>query len=207
MTEVISNPDNSQPLREKKKKETKNRIFEVAGRLFKEKGFESVTIDEITREAGIAKGTFFNYFPTKTALLIYFGELKEELVYDLIKNEIMRNIPAREKIKNLMTVVAKSNEKDKELTKLLVFEYIKYAGSRSNEEGTSNRFNKILYGLLCDGAKKGEVRGDVNMNKAAESLTAIYFQSLIMWLRSENEYSFAEDISEKIDMVFDGIGS
>ncbi len=72
-------------LREKKKIETKKRIFEVVGRLFKEKGFENVTVDEITREAGIAKGTFFNYFPTKIALLRYFGELKEGLVYELIK--------------------------------------------------------------------------------------------------------------------------
>lgn len=207
MTKVILHSGYSQPLREKKKKETKNRIFEVAGRLFKEKGFENVTVDEITREAGIAKGTFFNYFPTKTALLIYFGELKEELVYNLVKNEMMRNVSTRKKIKNLMTVVAKSNEKDKELTKLLVFEYIKYAGSRSNEEGTSNRFNKILCSLLNDGAKRGEVRGDINMKKAAENLTAVYFQSLIEWLRSENEYSFAENISEKVDMIFDGIGS
>jgi AcrR family transcriptional regulator len=46
-------------LREKKKIETKNRIFEVSGKLFKEKGFENTTIDEITKEAGIAKGTFF----------------------------------------------------------------------------------------------------------------------------------------------------
>lgn len=45
-------------LREKKKIETKNRIFEVSRKLFKEKGFENTTIDEITKEAGIAKGTF-----------------------------------------------------------------------------------------------------------------------------------------------------
>jgi len=40
-------------LREKKKIETRNKIFEVAGRLFKEKGFENATVDEITREAEI----------------------------------------------------------------------------------------------------------------------------------------------------------
>ncbi len=97
---VMLNQDESQPLREKKKTETKNKIFEVAGRLFKEKGFENVTVDEITREAGIAKGTFFNYFPTKTALLLYFGEQKGEMAYNLIKNEAMRSIPIKDKIKN-----------------------------------------------------------------------------------------------------------
>ena len=32
--------------------------------LFREKGFSNVTVDEIVREAGIAKGTFYIYFPT-----------------------------------------------------------------------------------------------------------------------------------------------
>jgi AcrR family transcriptional regulator len=206
MTTVMSNQDESQSLREKKKIETKSKIFEIAGRLFKEKGFENVTVDEITREAGIAKGTFFNYFPTKTALLLYFGEQKGELAYNLIKNEAMRSIPIKDKIKNIMVVVAKSNEKDKELSKLLVFEYIKHAGSRANEEGTSSRFITLLYGLLSEGAKNGEVRGGIDVKKAAENLSAIYFQSLVRWLRSEQDYSFSEEISEKVDMIFDGIG-
>ncbi|MCG7848868.1 MAG: TetR/AcrR family transcriptional regulator [ANME-2 cluster archaeon] len=81
--------------REKKKLETKNKIFEVSGRLFKEKGFENTTIDEITKEAGIAKSTFFNYFPTKEALLMYFGEQKNELNYDLIEKETVKSIPIK----------------------------------------------------------------------------------------------------------------
>ncbi len=207
MTIVMPNQDESLPLREKKKIETKNKIFEVSGRLFKEKGFENVTVDEITREAGIGKGTFFNYFPTKISLLIYFGEQKETLVYNMVKNETIRSISTKEKIKNIMVVVAKSNEKDKELTKLLVFEYIKHAGSRTKDEGTSQRFSKILYHLLGEGVKKGEVRSDIDLKKAAENLSAVYFTSMIEWLRSETDYSFSEDISGRIDMIFDGIGS
>ncbi|MDG6244031.1 MAG: TetR/AcrR family transcriptional regulator [Methanolobus sp.] len=67
-------------LREKKKHETRNRIFEVSARLFREKGFKNTTVDEITKEAGIAKGTFFNSFLTKEALLFYFRQQNEELV-------------------------------------------------------------------------------------------------------------------------------
>lgn len=106
-------------LREKKKIETRNRIFEVAGRLFKEKGFESTTVDEITGEAGIGKGTFFNYYPTKEALLKDFVKQKEQLVYDQVKKELKREKSIRETIKSTLVLVAKSNEKDKKLTKLL----------------------------------------------------------------------------------------
>ncbi len=198
-------------LREKKKIETKNKIFEVAGKLFKEKGFESTSIDEITEEAGIGKGTFFNYFPTKEALLLYFGEQKDELIYSSIENEMAGSCSTRNKIKNLLAFLAENYEKDKELTKLMVFEHIKhirFTGLESDEAKKRRyRLIKILSDLLEEGAREGDVRSTIDVKKATENLIAIYFFSLMAWLKSESDYSFSRDISEKIDLVFEGIGS
>jgi len=198
-------------LREKKKIETKNKIFEVAGRLFKEKGFESTSIDEITEEAGIGKGTFFNYFPTKEALLLYFGEQRDELIYSLVENELATSCSTRDKIKNLLAFLAENHEKDKELTKLLVFEYIKhikFPGLKSDEDKTRrDRLIKILSDLLEEGVREGDVRSTIDVKKAIEILIAIYLFSLMAWLKPESDYSFSRDISEKIDIVFEGIGS
>jgi len=198
-------------LREKKKIETKNKIFEVAGRLFKEKGFESTSIDEITEQAGIGKGTFFNYFPTKEALLLYFGEQRDELIYSLIENELATSCSTRDKIKNLLAFLAEHYEKDKELTKLMVFEYIKYlrfTGLKSDEEKKRQyRLIKLLSDILEEGVKGGDVKSTINVKKATETLIAIYLFSLMAWLKPESDYSFSRDISEKIDIVFEGIGS
>ncbi|VVB95074.1 Bacterial regulatory proteins, tetR family [uncultured archaeon] len=198
-------------LREKKKIETKNKIFEVSGRLFKEKGFENTTIDEITKEAEIGKGTFFNYFPTKEALLLYFAEKKDELTYSLIESETAKSIHTKDKIKNLLVFLAESYERDKELTKLMIFEYIKYkrgTGLKFGEDQSRrNRLSRILHDFLGNGVKKGEVREGIDVKTAAETLTAVYFQSVMVWLWSESDYSISEDISGKIDLVFEGIGS
>ena len=198
-------------LREKKKIETKNKIFEVSGRLFKEKGFENTTIDEITKEAEIGKGTFFNYFPTKEALLLYFAEKKDELTYSLIESETAKSIHTKDKIKNLLVFLAESYERDKELTKLMIFEYIKYkrgTGLKFGEDHSRrNRLSRILHDFLGNGVKKGEVREGIDVKTAAETLTAVYFQSVMVWLWSESDYSISEDISGKIDLVFEGIGS
>jgi len=40
--------------------------------LFKAKGLEGTTTKEISRKAGIAEGTLFNYFETKEDLALYF---------------------------------------------------------------------------------------------------------------------------------------
>ena len=198
-------------LREKKKIETKNKIFEVAGRLFKEKGFESTSIDEITEEAGIGKGTFFNYFPTKEALLLYFGEQRDELIYSLIENELATSCSTKDKIKNLLAFLAEHYEKDKELTKLMVLEYIKYikfTGLKSDEEKKRQyRLIQIISDILEEGVKEGDIKSTINVKKATETLIAIYFFTLMSWLKPESDYSFSSDISEKIDLVFEGIGS
>ncbi len=190
-------------LREKKKIETRNRIFEVAGRLFKEKGFESTTVDEITGEAGIGKGTFFNYYPTKEALLKDFVKQKEQLVYDQVKKELKREKSIREMIKSTLVLVAKSNEKDKKLTKLYVLEYLRHYG---HEERKSHNLNVIIHNLLKKAAEKGEINKSTETRRAADILTATYFHSLMEWLWSDTGGSFSEDISKKIDIIFDGIG-
>ncbi len=70
--------------RERKKHDTRRRILRAAFDLFKAKGFEATTVEEIAEAADVAKGTVFNYFPQKTAFLVaayreWWGLIREEL--------------------------------------------------------------------------------------------------------------------------------
>ena len=73
--------------RERKKEETKERIFNAAMKLFRSRGFEETTIEEITEKADVAKGTFFNYFPRKEEVLRYLSEQWLEEVEDKLAAE------------------------------------------------------------------------------------------------------------------------
>ncbi|MGV9378770.1 TetR/AcrR family transcriptional regulator [Nonomuraea sp. NPDC003707] len=61
-------------LREAKKRRTRQMISDVATRLFKERGFDKVTIADIASAAGVAKMTVTNYFPLKEDLVLDMGE-------------------------------------------------------------------------------------------------------------------------------------
>jgi AcrR family transcriptional regulator len=60
--------------RAKNKEHTKRAILRAALELFAEKGFYRTTTKAISRKAGIAEGTLFNYFETKEDLALYFFE-------------------------------------------------------------------------------------------------------------------------------------
>jgi AcrR family transcriptional regulator len=49
---------------------TRARISEAATRLFLERGFDTVTVAEVAREAGVSSVTVFNHFPRKEDLLL-----------------------------------------------------------------------------------------------------------------------------------------
>jgi AcrR family transcriptional regulator len=57
-------------LRESKKRETRQRLSDVATELFYARGFEAVTIEEIAAAANVSKPTVFNYFARKEDLFL-----------------------------------------------------------------------------------------------------------------------------------------
>jgi AcrR family transcriptional regulator len=71
-------------LRERKKEKTRQLIADTAGRLFSERGFDSVSVAEIAREAEVSEATVFNYFPTKEDLVYQGMEVFEAQMLDAV---------------------------------------------------------------------------------------------------------------------------
>ncbi|MPY57690.1 TetR/AcrR family transcriptional regulator [Streptomyces spongiae] len=57
-------------LRERKKRETRQRISDIATALFVEHGFVTVTIAEVADAADVSVNTVYNYFPAKEDLFL-----------------------------------------------------------------------------------------------------------------------------------------
>jgi AcrR family transcriptional regulator len=64
-------------LRERKKSETRERIAATAAQLFRTKGYDAVTVDDVAVAADVSKKTVFNYFPTKEDLVFARADDRE----------------------------------------------------------------------------------------------------------------------------------
>ncbi|MEV0612619.1 TetR/AcrR family transcriptional regulator [Nonomuraea sp. NPDC050404] len=66
-------------LRERKKRETRERISDIATGLFIARGFDNVTVAEVAQAADVSVNTVFNYFRTKEDLFADRHDLAVEL--------------------------------------------------------------------------------------------------------------------------------
>jgi len=68
-------------------KRTKEKLYRTAISFFEEKGYDNITIKDITEKANVAKGTFYVHFKSKRDLVYYTRE-----IYDEIANETYNKI-------------------------------------------------------------------------------------------------------------------
>lgn len=84
---------------------TKNKVFETAVKLIKEKGYDNVTISEICKKAGVAKGTFYVHYKSKEDIVkeSYYSDMSQ-FVLEQYKNLILqdKNMGIKNKIEKFL---------------------------------------------------------------------------------------------------------
>ncbi|MGC5000241.1 MULTISPECIES: TetR/AcrR family transcriptional regulator [unclassified Streptomyces] len=89
-------------LRDRKRRQTRERIVETAFALFMERGFDAVTVDEIAQRAEIGRTTFFRYFGDKQEVVF---STEDDFLHAL--TAAMGDAPA-EPLRDLAQVLAAS---------------------------------------------------------------------------------------------------
>lgn len=196
--------------RERKKEETKRRIYVAALELFHDKGFERTTVDEITERADVAKGTFFNYFPHKESVLSY---MSEEALRRVEERAAERHREASERITALLTAVASAYGENRALTHMVVS-----AGMQRmfcpEELQSRTRLVSLVKDAIREGQASGEFRPDVPAPEVFLAIGSAFMGTLFWWAGQEHPgevevpregVGLEELIRSQLQLVFDGI--
>ncbi len=192
--------------RERKKEETRSRIFRAAISLFRKRGFENTTVDEITERADVAKGTFFNYFPRKEAVLSYLSESRLVPVEENAGAMLADPRPAREKLIDLYVSCAAVYEEDRELSRYVLLELIAHSFEPTEEMG--KRWQDQILPLVRQGQEQGDLRADPEPVRVEALLTSIYYATLYEWACCVGEeFGLRQELRARLRLAMEGVGS
>ncbi|NEN86929.1 TetR/AcrR family transcriptional regulator [Paenibacillus elgii] len=192
-------------LRASRKQELKERIFTHAIKLFKEKGFDNVTVEEITQACGIAKGTFYNYFPKKEAVLLHLAVSQLESVHETIQNN--KNMPdLKQQLLHLFSNLFHQYAEQPDMVRLVVSEMMRADMFINAEMRIIEKFRQALAALLEDAKDKGQLAKQAASEDIAAVLTGVYFNSLMIWLSAGTDAIQIETLFQRhFDIVWEGI--
>ena len=87
-----------------KSEETRQKILDAALRMFRELGFEQATMREIAKQAGVATGLAYYYFPKKEDLVMAFYVQVNAQMRPLVQEALAANKKLEAKIRALILV-------------------------------------------------------------------------------------------------------
>ncbi|MGI9553292.1 MAG: TetR/AcrR family transcriptional regulator [Thermodesulfobacteriota bacterium] len=97
----------------------KNNIIRIAAKLFSDKSFHDVTMDEIAEQVGVAKGTLYLYFSSKENLYLEILEHTFDSIESLLEAEVAKSDSAPEKLKKVLAIIIKFYRENIDVLKIL----------------------------------------------------------------------------------------
>lgn len=179
-------------LRARKKQQVREAILDACGRLFRARGFDETTIDDVVAEVGISRQSFFNYFRGKDAVLAELGLawLREQAVRPRAGARAARRVSVFEGTRRYVREQLAAIERDRDFMRLvftrssLLFPTGPQVGTRADERRLDHTREVFaaLAGLMRAGQASGRVRGDLAPEQVAEIYVAVLLVTIRLWL-------------------------
>ncbi len=191
------------PTRRERAAATKHTIFETAVRLIKEKGYDNVTISEICRAAGVAKGSFYVHYNSKEDIVraSYYSDMSEYLGRKYAAFlETHANASYSERIIRFMNLELEFAEyAGYEITCLAYALNLGTCIPGPSEHLAKREFSKNLYDAI-------QKNSDKNASALSSDEVFCYFESVIRglmatWCFSNNSFSIVEQGKKYIPLT------
>jgi AcrR family transcriptional regulator len=189
--------------RERKKDETKRKIIDVALELFHRQGFAATTMEQIADTADVAKGTLYNHFATKEAIVgEYMRRTVRENEPDAVK--FFEELPdTRSRLYVFMEKIAEWTELNKEIVGI----YVSYRMQnlfRPQDERERSGFESLLTKIIGHGQASGELRKNISQEKLVKYFEVLHAMTLRNWLVEPEEFPLQQNLIEAVDLFLTG---
>ncbi|MCI5687960.1 TetR/AcrR family transcriptional regulator [Anaerovoracaceae bacterium 42-11] len=174
------------------RKDMKSRIIDAAWKLFREKGYENTTLDNILEEAQIAKGSFYYYFKGKGDLLATWSDILDEK-YEKLEKELKPEMDSFKKLLFLNREIHAMIEDiiSPQLIGSMYAEQLQGKGYRHLLD-TNRVYFRLITRIIEEGQRSGELTGDMTVSELVRAYVMTERSIVTDWCLTEGAYSLAE---------------
>lgn len=185
--------------RQRQKQELRRQIYDTAIELFSTHGYEATTVQQITEQLGVAKGTFFNHFPSKEHVVVEW--------YDGITDRSLRSASERSgdsAEEAIAALFADMAGQATEVPELLIAKSshgthpLLVEAERTQVEGIDAFLRQ-----QCEAAvARGEVEADLEVDAFCGLLVAVLTGTSRGWVTTQPRFDFPAVIRQRVALLF-----
>lgn len=192
-------------VRERQKQDRRRRIFDAAMALFHSQGFQNTTVVDIAAAAQVSRGTVFNYYPYKEAILT------EHLARAI--TDLERRLTVTDDATPLHTLYAIFDElacfveANRHLVLPLSYELLNPDPVRSKEAYVALPLVPLIYPYLSEARSLGLVRADFSRERLARTLANTFFLTALQWAAYRQDRSVHDELRKALTLTLEGFAA
>jgi AcrR family transcriptional regulator len=191
--------------RQERGKETRRKLIRAATRLWSERGFDAVTVEELCAEAGVGRTTFYLHFESKERLLASLaGATAAGVVSDLEHVRESEQLDAQLDA-FIRGVARRMDDVPRSLVRLVIQSQRAGAMNATAEQlAESTSFADILRDVLSGARRRGELTRSANPGELGDILGALTMDAIETWSSSHaSDASLATVLRRRFAVVLD----
>lgn len=194
----------SSSLRKRQKERRRARIYGVAIELFKQGGFQATTASDIARASNVSRGTFFNYYPYKEAVLLDYGSQIMERFRELAEQKLAAGEEPLKVLYDIWAALADENAKEADLFPPLAYEVMNPNPERARIAYEALPLSKVIELILRPLHAKGQLRTDMSLQRISNLMADTYLMIALRWSAYGTERTLHEELKLALDFMLEG---
>jgi AcrR family transcriptional regulator len=191
-------------LRERKKLQTRSAIINRAVELFNTQGFYNTSIDDIADAADVSRGTFFNYFGYKEAVIVEFGRDLMIALTAQVDAQIAENISAERIIYRIWLEVRSLLEEHGEAVVVLSHELLNPEVERAVRAAQAFTLAELIEKVTATGQRAGRFRSSLNAGQFGQLVANLIVVSVATQYRTNDMEAADAYMRQSLNVIFHG---
>lgn len=168
-------------------------IIRAARQIITTRGMEHLTIEAIAEEVGLTEGAIYRHFESKQEILLALLQEIEDLLFERLQEAQEGITSPLEKLEGILKTHLSHVEQRGGVSFIVIAEALRFGDPevRARVAKLLDRYAASIKGILQQGVEAGEIRGDMDLDTAAQLFFGVIQGAVTFWSLHERSTPLA----------------